>query len=180
MYIAVITNDDRTPDDQQKLRKLNQAVYPPENSGDSPEARMTWANTELSIIVRQEPEGDIVAHAGVLARTCLLNGSPALIGGVGGVKSHPDLRVKGLGRAAMTRAVEILRDDLSADFGLLVCPSTALGFYKRLGWNEFSGTLWIEQPDQGRINFTLNHVMVIPLRTDAPKSGSIDLSGLPW
>jgi aminoglycoside 2'-N-acetyltransferase I len=180
MHIDVITNKERTPDDQQKLRELNRAVYPPDETDNGPEARMTWANTELSIIVRQEPKGDIVAHAGVLVRHCLLNGNPVLIGGVGGVKSHPDLRIKGLGRAAMTRAVEVLRDDLSAEFGLLVCPSTALGFYKALGWREFSGSLWIEQPDQECFTFSMNHVMVLPLTTEAPESGSIDLCGLPW
>lgn len=180
MYISVIANEERTLEDSHQLRKLAEAVYPPSESGNSPEEQMTWASTELSVVVRQEPEGDIVAHAGVLARQCLLDERPVLVGGVGGVKSHPDLRVKGLGRAAMTRAVGILRDDLSAEFGLLVCPSTALGFYKKLGWREFPGSLWIEQPDQGRVEFTMNHVLVVPLRSDAPDRGSIDLCGLPW
>jgi aminoglycoside 2'-N-acetyltransferase I len=180
MYISVIANHDRTDRDREQLKRLGEAVYPEDDSTENAEDRFSWANTEISIILREEADGEIAAHAGVLVRDCLHDDRPVRIGGIGGVKTHPGTRKSGLGRLVMTRAVEILRDDLSAEFGLLVCPSTALGFYKKLGWREFPGSLWIEQPDQQRVQFTMNHVMVIPLRTDAPESGSIDLCGLPW
>lgn len=179
MYIEVIANRDRTDRDREQLQRLNEAVYPPGSSADSPEARLSWASTELSVVVRAVADGDIVAHAGVLARQCLHNDRSVLIGGVGGVKTHPEFRTAGLGRQAMTRAAEILRDDLAADFGLLVCPESAVGFYERLGWQAFSGDLWIDQPG-GRTVFTVNQVKVLPLRSESPLSGTIDLLGFPW
>ena len=179
MYLDVIANDDRSDKDREQLQRLNAAVYPPGDSTDNPGAGLSWARTERSVVVRITVDGDIVAHAGVLTRRCLHNDRPVRIGGIGGVKTHPEIRNSGLGRQVMTRAAEILRDDLAADFGLLVCPVSAAGFYERLGWRAFSGELWIDQP-AGRTLFTINQVKVLPLRGEAPVSGTIDLCGFPW
>jgi GNAT superfamily N-acetyltransferase len=179
VLISVIANDDRTEDDRAQLRRLNELVYPPDEDQDSAESHITWAPTELSIFVRMESGSEVVAHAGVLARECLLNNRQVLIGGIGGVKTHPGLRHHGLGRLVMTRAAEVLRDDLAVDFGLLAYPPSAEGFYKRLGWREFNGVLLVDQPE-GRTEFTVNRVMVLPLNGEAPTSGKIDLLGLPW
>jgi GNAT superfamily N-acetyltransferase len=179
MNVSVIPVSSRTDDDVYQLRQLTMAVYPTDAAEEGPGARMEWASTEVSVVARTEEDAQIVAHAGVLARRCLHNGQPVMIGGIGGVKTHPDMRDHGLGRLVMTRATEILRDEFQADFGLLVCPSTAEAFYRRLGWREFKGVLLVEQPS-GRIEFRINTVMVLPLRSSAPETGTIDLAGLPW
>ena len=179
MHITVVARDQLELRDRNQLAALNTAVYPPGKNADSPERQVTWAPTEVSVMARMDPEGDIVAHAGVLVRDGLLDDVPVRIGGIGGVKSHPALRARQLGRAVMARAAELLRDDLEVDFGLLVCPAGVIGFYERLGWKVFHGTLLAEQPD-GRIEFTLNQPMVLPARLDPPSTGVIDLQGLPW
>ena len=44
---------------------------------------------------------------------------------------------------------------------------------------EYStGDVYCEQPS-GRVKFDMMHAMVLPLRC-APRSGVIDLCGLPW
>lgn len=178
MYISVITNDERTDTDRQQLRALGEAVYGPD---DQPETSddVTWDSTEISIIARHEAGGEIIAHAGVLARECLLDGQPVRVGGIGGVKTHPDVRGTGLGRTVMTEAQQLLRDRLDVDFGLLVCPEHVVPFYRRLGWQEFDGDLMVDQP-AGRIRFTANRVMVYPGRQDVPRTGTLDLLGYPW
>jgi aminoglycoside 2'-N-acetyltransferase I len=93
--------------------------------------------------------------------------------------THPDVRGRGMGRVVMTRAAEFMRGDLEVDFGLLACPDDVLQFYERLGWREFTGSLWVEQP-KGRTLFTMNRVMTLPVLADAPRSGTLDLVGLPW
>lgn len=177
MHISVIADGERTETDRQQLRALGEAVYGPDDQSEPLD--MTWASTEVSVIVRREAGGDIAAHAGILARECLVDDRRMRIGGIGGVKSHPELRGTGLGRAAMTKAQELLQDRLKVDFGLLVCPDHVVPFYQRLGWEEFLGDLWVEQRG-GRIRFTANDPMVYSIRQDAPRTGTIDLLGLPW
>jgi hypothetical protein len=49
-------------------------------------------------------------------------------------------------------AVAELRDKEGADFALLVCEPHNFGFYRRLGWRQFIGDLFAEQPE-GRVRF---------------------------
>ncbi|TVR76190.1 MAG: GNAT family N-acetyltransferase [Sphaerobacteraceae bacterium] len=179
MYVSVIANCDRTDRDREQLQRLTEAVYPADGSTAGAGGALSWSNTELSVVVREVADGEIAAHVGVLVRDCLHNGHPVRIGGIGGVKTDPDLRTRGLGRLAMTRGVEVLRDDLTAEFGLLVCPESASGFYDRLGWQDFRGELWVDQPN-GRTRFTMNQVKVLSLRREVPVTGIIDLLGFPW
>lgn len=179
MKTEVIANDDRSEEDARRLSALGLAVYGPQEERDDDFARITWAPTEISVIVRSEDGKSILAHAGALARDGLLDGNPVRIGGVGGVKTHPDVRGQHLGRQVVARATELLRDELGVDFGLLVCEDRLLPYYQQLGWQAFAGELWIDQP-QGRVRFEFNKVMVTPGRLPAPGSGVIDLLGFPW
>lgn len=93
--------------------------------------------------------------------------------------TRPDLERRGLGRAAVEAAVRLLARDQSPDFGVLFCEEKNVGFYQKLGWTRFEGVVQVEQPS-GRIVYDIMPTMVAPLRTAAPKSGSLDLAGLPW
>jgi aminoglycoside 2'-N-acetyltransferase I len=179
MHTTVVARSERTEEFQRQRQRLREAVYPPGEGSDEPPLGLTWSKPELSVVVRIQEDGDILGHAGVLTRDGLLDGERVLIGGIGGVQTHPEFRHRGLGRAVMTRAADLLRDEFSVAFSLLVCPDEAREFYRRLGWIDFDGTLWIEQPD-GRKEFSGNNVMVLSGRRRAPRSGTIDLLGSPW
>jgi predicted acetyltransferase len=101
------------------------------------------------------------------------------VGGIGGVKTYPAARSRGLATAAIRRAVEFLRDEVDVEFALLVCEPDLIPFYERLGWRPFPGVLLVEQHG-ATVPFTFNRPMTLPVRQDAPPGGTIDLLGPPW
>lgn len=169
-----------TADVHRALDDLARAVYGPPEERDDPFAPITWAMPETSIIIRRDGHGDLLAHAGILTRTCRYNGESVRVGGLLEVKTHPDVRGRRLGKAVVQRATDLLRDDPEVDFGLLVCLEDLLAYYEPLGWVEFTGDLWVEQPG-GPMRFNeVSRVMVLPARATAPTCGVINLQGLPW
>jgi len=99
-----------------------------------------------------------------------MDARPAKIGGVGGVATRLDCRRKGIASEVMRQAVRTMRDTHGVDFGLL---------YKRLGWRSFEGEVFVEQPRQGRVRFSVIDAFVFDLKI-APRAGILDLCGLPW
>ena len=90
---------------------------------------------------------------GMLVRAGTLDGTPVMIGGIGGVKTHPQARGQGYASAAMRCAAAALHDAHHVAFSLLVCQAHLLPFYQRLGWLPLAGRLLVEQPG-GSIIFT--------------------------
>jgi predicted acetyltransferase len=160
------------------LKELTAAVYPPELLATNPGRFLEWASAQSSVLAWTE-ERKLVAHVGILARAGSLDGAPVKIGGVGSVKSHPQVRGQGYASAALHCAALALHNDHRVAFSLLVCQAHLLPFYERLGWLPFAGHLMVEQPG-GSIEFTVNRVMVLPGLQPAPQQGLIDLAGLPW
>lgn len=159
------------------INRLRESVYPPEIV-----ANIVWRNVTSDRATRRilvKLGGDVVATAGAIWRTARLDDQPVKLAGIGGVMTRPDLERRGLGRAAVEAAVRLLARDQSPDFGVLFCEEKNVGFYQKLGWTRFEGVVQVEQPS-GRIVYDIMPTMVAPLRTAAPKSGSLDLAGLPW
>lgn len=169
----------RWTDDQTKeFRLLTEAVYPPDDEADWPGATIEWARPEMGVRV-VDPSGWLVSYVGVLTREGTLDGAPVLIGGIGGVKTHPEARGMGYARLGMERATSWMLDHSGIDFGLLVCQEDLLGYYGSMGWDEFTGTLLTRRHGE-TVEFTFNRVMTLPLRSPAPTVGVIDLKGPPW
>jgi aminoglycoside 2'-N-acetyltransferase I len=160
------------------LKALTAAVYPPEVLATSPGRFLQWAPAAWSVLV-WTVEGQLVSHVGIVTREGTLDGMPVQIGGIGGVKTHPQAQGRGYASAALRHAATALHTDHHAAFSLLVCQTHLLPFYGRLGWLPFSGRLIVEQPG-GPIVFTINRPMVLPGLRPAPQEGVIDLRGLPW
>ena len=157
---------------------LAAAVYPPETVASWPGNHLEWSDVTHCARVFDDA-GALVSYAGVLVREGTRDGRPARIGGIGGVKTHPDHRRRGLAALAMGRAVEWFHERGDVDFGLLVCEPRLLGTYGRMGWREFTGTLRVLQRGTSE-TFTFNRVMTHTVREDAPAAGMIDLAGPPW
>ena len=170
---------EQTAREREALHALSMAVYPPAASAADPAQRqIAWASPEWGILVWDDA-GALVGYVGIVARDVLLDGRAVRVGGIGGVKTHPAVRGQGYARAALGRAATFMADELGAAFGLLVCREELRPFYGGLGWQPFAGALLIEQPG-GRVLFTFNRPLVLPLREPAPHAGTIDLCGLPW
>jgi len=169
---------DLTSADRAELRALTAAVYTPDVIAALPEARVTWAPTIGAIRVRDD-DGRLVSHVGMLTRAVEVDDTPSMIGGIGGVKTHPDARGRGYAAAALQAAMAFFTDDLGVAFVLLVCLPPTIPYYERLGWRRFHGILLVAQPG-GTIPFTTNLPMVLPARAAAPLDGTINLCGYPW
>ena len=124
-----------------------------------------------------ERAGELVCHVGVYARQAKWGDDTVRIGGIGGVITRQDSRKQGYASAAMGVAVAELRDKEGADFALLVCEPHNFGFYRRLGWRQFIGDLFAEQPE-GRVRFDVMTPFVFDMRL-SPQSGANDLQP-PW
>lgn len=130
MRIAVRRADELSAEEKDALRDLSAAVFPPEIAASWPSRLTEWASPQWCIL--GSDDGRILPHAGALIRDGAAGGKSAKIGGVGGVKTHPEARGRGLASAAVRRAVELLREQ-GADFALLVCEPALVPFYERIG-----------------------------------------------
>jgi predicted acetyltransferase len=121
----------------------------------------------------------LIGYVGLVVRSARHDGRSVRLGGIGGVKMHPAARRQGCAARAVRRAVASLRERADIEFGLLVCEPHLIGYYQRLGWQEFGGRLLVTQ--RGRpAEFTLNGVRVWGLQGVGPSASTIDLLGPPW
>jgi GNAT superfamily N-acetyltransferase len=169
---------DLTADEQAALRTLSLAVYPPEVSEAWPGRAIEWAAHQWSVI-GWGAQGDPLCYVGAVLRDARWNDRAVRVGGIGGVKTHPDFRGRGLATTAIRQVLDFFREQGNVDFGLLVCEPGLVPFYERLGWSRFSGELFVAQK-QERVQFTFNLPMTTPVRLQDPLSGTIDLLGPPW
>ena len=161
----------------ESFQQLRGAVYPAEVLATLPGTQFVWAAPQWSILVWDEDE--LVSRVGRLTRQILSNGETKLIGGIGGVMTHPDKQGKGYASQAMKEAAKRFDSEFGVAFALLFCRLHLIEFYKRLQWKPFEGQVFVEQP-QRQIEFSANDAMVLDVREQAPLNGILDLDGLPW
>lgn len=168
---------DLTELDRAELRALSLAVYPPDESRSWAGRDIEWAPAEWCVRVRDANDA-LVSYVGITLRQAEHDGAPVRVGGIGGVKTHPAARGRGLAARATARAAAFFHDE-RVGFALLVCAPHLLAYYTRLGWHEFAGRLLVRQRGE-TVEFTFNRVMTFPITSRAPEGGTIDLVGAPW
>jgi len=159
-------------------RALAALVYPPADVAVWPGRHLEWADSTWCARVF-DADGSLVSYAGVLVRDARAGDRAVRIGGIAGVKTHPEFRRRGLAALAMGRAVEFFRECGDVDFALLVCEPRLLATYGRMGWREFAGELRTVQHGASE-PFTFNRAMTHDVLGPAPAGGVIDLCGPPW
>jgi aminoglycoside 2'-N-acetyltransferase I len=164
--------------DREALRALSVAVYPPAQFTDWPGRRIEWSEAEWCVRIHGDDRA-LVSYVGICVRYAQRDGRSVRIGGIGGVKTDPSRRRRGLAARGMQRAHEFFRDEAGVEFALLVCAPHLLDYYSRLGWQEFAGQLLVRQHGAAA-EFTFNRVMTCGVRSAAPRTGTIDLLGPPW
>lgn len=164
--------------DRAELRALSAAVYPPEEAANWSGGALEWSAAEWCVRLRGE-DGTLASYVGITLRDAQRDGRAARVGGIGGVKTHPTARRRGLAGRGMQRAVEFFHEQPGVGFAVLVCGPHLLAYYGGLGWREFAGRLLVRQHG-ATVEFTYNRVMTFGIRSAAPQAGTIDLLGPPW
>ena len=172
------TATEKLTDHQKKgLDQLGSAVYPPEVVETLPGRLFTWASPQWSVLLWEKDQ--LVSRVGLLVREILSNGAPKVIGGIGGVATHPDKQGQGFASQGMREAAKRFDAELNVSYALLFCQPDLVKFYNQLMWKPFEGVVLVEQPE-GRIEFSANGAMVLDVKEQAPLDGVLDLNGLPW
>jgi aminoglycoside 2'-N-acetyltransferase I len=169
---------DLSDGDRENVRALSVAVYPPREAEEWPGRSLEWSPADWCVRVLAD-DGRPISYVGIVLREGWHDGRPVRIGGIGGVKTHPAERRRGLAARGMARAMEFFREQPDVAFALLVCGPHLLAHYARLGWREFAGRLLVRQRG-ATVEFTFNRVMTWGVRAPAPSAGVIDLAGPPW
>ncbi|MFE6872226.1 GNAT family N-acetyltransferase [Kitasatospora sp. NPDC057692] len=151
--------------------------------GDTPDAfgvaelGFTWRPKEHHVGIRAEPDGRLVAHAGLVVLPVTAGGRHTELVGLGGVAVAADRRGRGLARAVVDGALARARA-LGPSTAILFCRPDVAGLYARLGWRPVEGPVEVEQP-AGPVVMPLR-TMWFPLREGAQfPEGAVRLHSLP-
>ena len=155
---------------------LLETVWPTEAMGSIAWGDLIFAEADKRIFVWDE-SGLLVCHVGLFLREMRWDNHKVCVGGIGGVATLPDFRECGFASAALQCAA-VHFTDAKLDFGLLFCEAREFAFYRKRGWRQFEGTVLMEQ-SAGHTRLTSMTPFLLDIRL-SPRSGSLDLCGLPW
>ncbi len=161
----------------QRAEPLMKAVWPRRAAEKTSWGHIEWANADLRVLI-DAPDGGLACHVGIYFRTVTWNGHKVHVGGIGGVSTRDDCRRRGYASLALDAAVATMRANETVKFALLFCEPHNFAFYQARGWEAFAGEIFCEQPS-GRIKFDAMAPFVFDI-VGAPRTGAIDLCGLPW
>lgn len=163
---------------QNAIEQVSAVAYSPVPLAPPPSIAYQWASPQWSILLWDQ--GELVTHVGLTVREIRHNGEPKRIGGVGGVMTAPSHQGRGWASQGLRVAAGSLQSELAVAYALLFCLPELVPFYGRFGWQPFQGKIFIEQPNQHKINFSAQGAMLLNLQAQAPLDGELDLQGLPW
>lgn len=178
MYIDLKAAAEMSAAETEQLRALTAVVYPPAPDAEPAPAPRQWAAPQWHFLLRNN-ERDLVSHVGVLTRQVFCDDSQMLIGGIGGVQTHPEWRGKGYAGAGLRRALEFLQRDLALDLSLLFCGPHMRAYYQGFGFQLFAGATYVWQ-DGAKYLFPPGEVMLRSAGQAWSRCAQLDLRGLPW
>jgi predicted acetyltransferase len=161
---------------RQEAAPLLKAVWPPEIVATLPWRDVVSAQPDQRVLVFDRAN-TIIGHVAIVIRNATWGDQAIKIGGIGGVATRDDSRRRGVERAAVAKGIEEIRAH-NADFGLLFCEPRHAPLYQKLGWRAFEGEVIVVQP-RGRVRYKVIDPYVFDLKI-APRTGVLDLCGLPW
>ena len=123
-------------------------------------------------------EGRLAGALEIVTREVMVGAESARVAGIGGVKTKPEFRLRGVASAMLSAAAQLMHDRLGVEFGLLICRRQVAPVYEKAGWIHVSGPTTFSQPG-GTATYP-NDTMVLQLGTREWPEGPIDLCGNPW
>jgi len=173
LQIEFVRASQVSPDIQKIIDQLDQLAFAGQ---DAEKDTNEWASSDWMVLGRVD--GEIVTQLGLLKHEIHVGVVPVLVGGIGGVATHPVWQRRGLSSALMRAAAQFMQTKLNVLFGLLVCANETQPFYARLGWKTVAAELWFTENEKRRPMQTA--VMILALSNHEWPEGEIDLCGLPW
>jgi aminoglycoside 2'-N-acetyltransferase I len=181
--LGLLAGQLQSDDERRQVFDLNLRCFGP--PAQRPPHPLTVAPTEDTRYIVGVWEGDLlVSGLWITEREILVDGQPAQMAGIRGVRTDPAFRRRGCGTAGMRAAQDFIWRELTPDPAMLHSSEMAVPFYERRGWRAVGGPVFCDQP-AGKLNLTEklphNPVMVLlPAGRHALLRGPVDLCGLPF
>src|ERR1700746_2904135 len=100
-----------------RVEPLHNAIWSRE-AANKPLRHIQWAHADLRVLI-DAPEGGLACHVGIYFRTITWNRHKVHVGGVGGVMTREDCRRRGYATLALDAAIQTIKANEAARFGLL-------------------------------------------------------------
>jgi len=177
----LIGENDLSAHDRHNIRRLLIAAYP--QYAELWSLRDFWGGPAEYRLLLLDLSGRLIAHLGFARRLIRVGDQTVMIGGIGAVAVLPDMQGQRLGRHLMQRLHVILQNDTPVSFGFLQCRDAVVDFYAKAGLTRVKQLVRSFDPDHRRWQTDDAAAMILPARSsleDWPRSGVIDLMGMPW
>lgn len=137
---------------------------------------LCWSDSEWFVLGKVD--GQIVSIVGILYRKIRVGETIILVGGIGGVATHPDFQRRGYAGKLVQRAGEFMLNEVKAPFGLLICEPKRMPFYDSFGWQPVQAPMFFHCRGERRLYE--GPVMFLTLSGGSWPDGELDLLGGPW
>ena len=140
---------------------------------------LTWQDkSDMGFCLQTYRDGELAGFAHVFPRLGRLDGATVLMGCLGTVMTAKAHQESGVGSTTVEKANEIILKNLQADLGVLLCKTSLVPFYDRLGWRRMVNPVLFEQP-AGKMRWA--HVAMLLFSEDGKTlPEELDLCGLPF
>ncbi len=164
------------PDEEKILAEWNRELFAPDRA--VIEAFSWQDKRNLGFDIRSYYEGEIAGFAHVFPRLGSLDDKPVLLGALGSVMTAKKLQGRGIGSATVAAAASLIRQNLAADLGVLLCHPRLLAFYSRLGWQDAGAPVLLRQDN--RPSEWPYCCMLLSANAALPSEPEFDLGGPPF
>ena len=135
-----------------------------------------WAKPQWYL--RMYHQDNVIGVLGILKRQVKVGKQRIQVGGICNVVIEADMRGKKLLKYMMRAAQDFIKNELTADFGLLLCRDEVVPIYQRYNWYLVDGSTFFDQ--KTGIQKYPKKTMIVNLTEKQWPEGDIFLCGLPW
>jgi len=169
--ILVKRSEDLTAEEDAQLDETSQLAFAGSGAED-----LCWSNSEWFLLGKFA--GRVVSIVGILYREIRVGDGVVIVGGVGGVATHPEFQRRGFAGMLMQRAGALMGDEGKVSFGLLNCAPERMRFYGSFGWQPLQASMFFYCHGERRLYN--GPVMILPISGEPWPDGEVDLMGGPW
>jgi GNAT superfamily N-acetyltransferase len=175
MEIVWKSEGELSPDEKKQLDLLYMLAFRDEEADNDDDQEWQWPfHHYLGKI-----DGVIVSNVGIVRKEITVKKHKVIVGGVGGVATHPGWRRRGFARLLMDKAEEYLRrNSCDYEFGMLFCDKKMVPYYGKGSWVQIENPIYITWKKERKIS---NEVcMILQLSDKEWPQGEVDTQGPPW